>query len=823
MQYHTALFYITLSLKEIMESKKGHAYNVNKQIGLFILGFAIFGAFVFILTFSSAQNETNNTATNLTNGSSINASTIIVVGRNAASGDMQVAQDIANFLGGNATSGGNNTGVNGTGDVFRFQRASDNLNLGESLNTIQPSSLDNDDLPNLLRDAIFIDDNNEEFDYSQFIDLGSGMRLEWFEDSEFNEDNPMIGIRVERGAPILNYTLDFDEKPSSEVSGGRLIDFEQSDIEILGRTYTISSASNSTNTYELLGGAVTDTLRVGDSKTYNIGNRSYDVEVSFVDQDSARLQINGVRTNDLEEGDTYNFGEDTQIGVKEIDYQDYAGGIQQVTFIIGAERISLIDGDNVEINDESVDDLVAHITKSAASGGEIQLDRIVIEWIPDEDAFLTSGRNLVMPGFGGLQFLMQNFTTPTSENTTIESSGDDTITLSANVEDGMYNDLAILSGDGTTFTMIGESNDNLLATSNTNTLTFDTDIHEVMVASWASTNDAESYVLEVTRIGESRGQTEVTVRNAVTNEEETENVGGTIDFGNVVLTVTNISDPDNTATFSINSGGSFNNIYTREGLTIFLPVNGTGFRGAINLGSATTYPILFEEENEDEDIGDGQLFNVTVGWSGNEAGVSGTGSIEGNFSGRGFIELENSDVFVAYLQSALATRIEVDTGSEPDTARIEYHGSESYADIYIASGNATNVTVPGRMEDISIITDDNLNNLGNSNLIVIGGSCVNRLSAQLLNVNFPTCGQAFTTATTVGAGQYIIQGFNSPFGNARATLIAGYEASDTRSAGTYFINQGGQMSSNQRYVGSSSTSGNVSNTSFTNSSNSSTA
>ena len=73
-----------------------------------------------------------------------------------------------------------------------------------------------------------------------------------------------------------------------------------------------------------------------------------------------------------------------------------------------------------------------------------------------------------------------------------------------------------------------------------------------------------------------------------------------------------------------------------------------------------------------------------------------------------------------------------------------------------------------------------------SNLIVIGGSCVNKAAAKMLGSDTPLCGSAFTDKTKVGADQFIVKVMESPYSSSQiAMLVAGYEAADTAKAVTF--------------------------------------
>jgi len=67
-----------------------------------------------------------------------------------------------------------------------------------------------------------------------------------------------------------------------------------------------------------------------------------------------------------------------------------------------------------------------------------------------------------------------------------------------------------------------------------------------------------------------------------------------------------------------------------------------------------------------------------------------------------------------------------------------------------------------------------------NNLIVVGGSCINKVAQELLGESKPLCGTDFTAKTGVGAGQYMIEVFQSPYNAEKvAIMVAGYNKEDT--------------------------------------------
>ena len=157
------------------------------------------------------------------------------------------------------------------------------------------------------------------------------------------------------------------------------------------------------------------------------------------------------------------------------------------------------------------------------------------------------------------------------------------------------------------------------------------------------------------------------------------------------------------------------------------------------------------------------------------------------------------------------TIITRDSGSSGHTkATISYPDEQIFANLYMgeesasitggsgSTGGGTTVGVP--------ILDSEASSVSTKNWIVVGGSCVNSVAADLLGVTYPTCGADWTTKTGVGAGEYLIHTLAQGTGGKVATLVAGFNAGDTTNAATYLRTQTGvDTTVGKKYKGTSST------------------
>jgi hypothetical protein len=274
--------------------------------------------------------------------------------------------------------------------------------------------------------------------------------------------------------------------------------------------------------------------------------------------------------------------------------------------------------------------------------------------------------------------------------------------------------------------------------------------------------------------------------------------------------------------FTAGAGGSWDKVYTKTGLKIQLPVDvstaaspAQTAKGAINLTagvasvghSPDSFYLFMTEENKDDNVAKGVEFNATIDSdsdgdlevkdttvnNGNEYDIPGT-----------------SDDTTSMVTSDLATTVKRTVSADRGTAVVEYHGGESYADIFLtavgatvtsgdSSSGATGSVV--KLGSVSV-SDAEAATVASKNLIVVGGSCINTVAADLLGGAL--CGADFEAKTGVGAGSFLIQTFERTGGKV-ATLVAGYNAEDTSNAAKYLTTQVVDTTVGKKYKGTSAT------------------
>jgi len=699
-------------------------------------------------------------------------------------------------------------------DSYKFARSSTEFHIGDGLQTIR-TTLDNDELPSLLADGIFVDDDNDEFDYTQKISVNNHT-LTMFEDNDYIEDEPTIGFKISSGTNVLNYTLTFSDEPN-------IGDLPTATIPLIGKDYYVlsNSTSGSNIILTLLDSAIDTTLTEGSSSSLSVSGASYDVSIDFISATEVVLNVNGETTNSLAELQTYKLSDGSYVGIKDIRFNSKEGTVSSVEFSIGTGKLKLTSGSEVQINDDAVSGLTSTITNSSVDA----LTSIRIEWEADNDLFLTGDTDAAMPGFTGVKLSYTGVSFPLEETIQVQQGGDTYATLeNFPLKDGPA-DIDFLYGTGGVFTGIGKDSSNLLITSSGNSLVFDKDTDEYFIVSYASTTEGESYLMRATNfvLDGSTNKTDiqyyknggwVTKKSGAKPSDE-------FSIGNADLGIQAVDRSGKNLNITANSSSTnFYHLYSKEGLRTYLPFTDTtpnnytasdNVVGLINFNASanktlgvvghnlTSFFLNFSEEDKDDNIGSGDNFGVLVGWdSSSTAEVEVSDLSEEDVA---IIEIQDTDVWRSFMYSSLATEFLLSKpNSGQDSIKIIYHGDEVAASVYVTS---TDAGASGGTTGQKSYMDTESASYAGKNIIVVGGSCVNSVAASLLGG--ANCGDAFMSATDVGPGKFLIESFN--YNGKIATVVAGYEADDTTKAAIYLANAANDVTTNvgDKYVGQSAT------------------
>ena len=755
----------------------------------------------------------------------------IVVGAGAS--DATAAQNINAYLTDMVTvDATDDTPITIDGDSFMLEKSNNKFNLGDSLNSTY-QSLDEGELTTMLAEGVYEDESGDEYDYTQEIELnGTGITLAHIADSDINDDEaPVIGFDIANNVQLLKYTLDFTDTVvnTTAVMG-------ETDLTFLGKTYYVSELSSSSSglSMTLLDSANTATVFSNEPVTVTVNGETYEVEIVSVSESDtpssskATIKINGEQIASTNQGSSRKIADDVYLSILEVSEAARESDSHYVEFSIGNGQIVLTDGNEVEINDETVDGLTVDFDTSTG-----ELNSMNLIWTTEDQVFLVPGDELVLPGFESVKLIVGDFVAAAKEDVKFKYSSDNYMYLEAPIKgsDGDGVKIPLLFFDGTSNVVnLGSSDDEVLVTSTDSddsiALSVNEDDKSIFVATYISGDEGESYAFQVTGISEvdSGVKNETTVKDLATGKSTTVSVsdsaGEDIDLGNVVLTFTSVNGDAGTATVTITGTGSgiwADRLVTEEGLKISLPVinsnmsasdtpylvkvpgvtiNSTG-DGVLGVTGSKGWMInLTEEDYDSDDVAGGSSFYANIS-------VAGTDGPEiSRLVGINTIPVsDSSDDEEGYMVTEMATKVLYRNGDDQRTLDVMYNGEEAYAQVYVAEGSATSSS--GGSSGSLVVTDADVSDVSSKNLIVVGGTCVNKVAAKVLGVDaqYPVCGDAWETLTTVGAGEFLIQTVTSPYSSGKvAMLVAGYNQADTANAASALETETIAAENGKKYV-----------------------
>jgi len=357
---------------------------------------------------------------------------VLVVGDKAAAEDVIGISDIHSSLQFAAvkkvstTAGG---AVTVEGDAWKVGSSTKKLELSEDLTTGGNSKIET-----LRNITTFIDKSNLQAlasgsitnnkvtsPYNQYLYLlGPGAEttldtgyVQYTENSD--DDVTADYLFFKSGKEMFRYLIEFttslesdvdDSAGSSSATGLFLTDYQDVDLTLFGRKYTIVTAKRVTTqgseaVLTMMGGANKDTLLEKQTKTYTIGGKPYEVTLNFVDADEAQFVINGQSSRKMKDGDTDKLADGTTVGVTDILYQDYAGGIHSSTFFLGANKLELKDtnvddkssSNQLKVDDNTIDDATVMI-EGDDNNATFKITRIHVNMSADDDFFIPAGGKL---------------------------------------------------------------------------------------------------------------------------------------------------------------------------------------------------------------------------------------------------------------------------------------------------------------------------------------------------------------------------------------------------------------------------------------------
>jgi len=201
------------------------------------------------------------------------------------------------------------------------------------------------------------------------------------------------------------------------------------------------------------------------------------------------------------------------------------------------------------------------------------------------------------------------------------------------------------------------------------------------------------------------------------------------------------------------------------------------------------------------DVGGDVLLNQTGGnlkWFGTDSKTTSEGVAESTDLEVGSTTIGTKDNDVMTYDGVILKTPK--SNLEGDNVVFSVPSDQVYAKVSVLAGGtpaSDNTTEAGVMT----VMDNKVSSVSGKNLIVIGGSAINSVAADLLGSAYR--GPAFTAATGVASGEFLIQSFDRS--GQTALLVAGYNAADTEKAVTYLLNNNVDTTVGTKLKGTSAT------------------
>jgi len=684
------------------------------------------------------------------------------------------------------------------GDAYQISKSSDELNLFEYLSADSGSGeLANGPIGTVTKSELnaladgSITNEKGTFTYNQYIIMPENASIVYDVDSDVSDD-PALYLKFVDASLGYLYRLSFASALKSDIdSANDFDDLDNKKISLLGKEFTIIDTDNSTGELDLMAGAVQDTLTEGESKTYTINGIDYETEVIIITDTGTiqvKFKINGESTDALQATETFKLADGTEIGVKEI-LPNEAGDVTLdiVEFYLGAEKMTITDtafgtanwGGTLTVSGEDVSNVYVDVVGTfPSSGNDVSISKLDINWTAGDDYFVPIGGKLSDQleadqkdelFLNNLDFEFTGVDFGETEEIKIRAAAADKMKVSVPTKTG--GDLsfyAFYSLDNTSV-LLGKSADRPLITD-----------HEIPIEKnfqFIVSSGYYSHLLEATYFDTTN--TRVTFKDVGlgTSFKVTANTEGTFYLDGYAYTFTaNYGNSEANFTSFVSGNDAEGEIWTPSEAKVKISV----FDNTTGLVEFTEY----RKGPGDGSTSDVKHVNVTI----TDAGSASTEKITTNSptSNDANFAMTSWDSETNYLDgyTRWGTHVEYETptgGQNPVT--ITYPISEATADVYITSGVvSTSTTAAGEagivyaFVDIgSVMRDVEVADWKATNVIVVGGPCVNTVAAELLESDPANCAVGFEE------GKAKIKLFEVE--DKVALLVAGMTGADTKRAG----------------------------------------
>lgn len=631
---------------------------------------------------------------------------------------------------------------------------------------------------------------------------------------------------------IANYVLEFASSPESTIqdtagststTGTVLDDYENTKLNMLGMEFDVVLARRPQSTPEdsikltLMGGSASGSLLEGESTSLSVKGKTYDVSLVFVDTTYAKFTVNGEQTDKLQKGDTFQLADGTEVGVSEILYQSYAGGVHSSDFFIGASKVEL--RDNVVTDSTSSNSL--KVGTETISGADViiegtddnttfTLTKIQVNMTAQDDYFVAAGgklsdavieqgddKELVFTNNWDIEY--HGLTEETTHDIKLMSSTDRKYKLQFYDGDDNMVQLPLAYANSSTVLQLTEDSTDKEVILHEG-LNISKNDYFVVTGGTASDGSAKTYALQYKGADKSTGTSpKIKFKNLGSGsaveyslDTATADAVATLKLGGYSFVMTNTS-AKTAGDFTIQVAMNGDSDYTDGEMDIIdsygaqIDFGGNVYRdNAGNVSGTVTQPLgagaldfnitITTPNSNDYDNQRPNSFQVEVGaTTTNEVTVD---SFLVDSSSNPSLTPDGEEN-VAYGYTSMGAKWTYTTpSSSPQELTIEYPAEQRLPQVYVTSGATASASSGGSLASVEVVDatrlDSEIASVSSNNLVVVGGPCVNTVAAELLG-NPSDCAEGFRP------GVARVKLFEN--GDNMAMLVAGYSGQDTRLAG----------------------------------------
>jgi len=765
-----------------------------------------------------------------------NADTVLVHGQSAAVTDVSGATDIMGVLKNSSQTYITNESFI-TGETKAIETSSQPLYLGDWMNDTK-ATFTKDQLPTVLADGSVEDSDGKDYDYNLKINVPNTKIV--YGEGPDNLDPPVIYADFSSQDKQYDMRIIFPTAVNTTL-------LTDETIKLFGKNYVFSGNSDDLKSTQVVLYENSQSIRVDDGGSVTQGGHTYSVSVE--DALHTIVVVDGY-SRSVKEGYSGKIN-GVNVYVKDIFGPDYisSGQTRYVELYINSNSITLENNQEVKIGSDDISGTKVTFVNNGGKVSEIKISVSPYE-LSNDIRYIKEGNNsFVDPVFKSIRFTLQGVTPK------LEDSSRDIIDLKATREDKvgitfvnrqgkeysldvlkpsnitldssytpMYNSTCTVKGTqivsvphtsqvfnsttNLTDTIVTYTNENQTYCVTPGTWTYNatqlgTGDNQLIVETNKNMVEGDYFVTtsgeysQIWKVENIKSDGKVDIKDANGGDTITLSIGSVGSSGSLSLAdgssaTIKLVDANHVALLD----KAANYIYTEKGAKIILPIDNTG---TVQLIEETSYNGGDFHANNGNSLGN--TLNFTWVYkkdrSGRDMFLKGSsyGTKDSTYwSGT----VGDDDVYSVTKYGTFVKQ----TGTDDKQLEIFYPENAIQSKFFIGELNSQLDSTLVDTSSMIKITDSAIETYKTRNLVVVGGSCINSVAAQLLGSSTPLCGEAFTAKTNVTAGHYLIQAFKNPWNQEKvAILVAGYNAEDTTRAVNDILSKSMNLSVGSKIIG----------------------